>query len=85
MSDTGYMGNSSLKRTEVQISYTQEQVLELAKCASDPIYFVDNYCYIVTLDHGLQPFKLYDCQKEKNQKDEPFHNSPTPLVFINLE
>ena len=65
MSDTGYMGNSSLKRTEVQISYTQEQVLELAKCASDPVYFVDNYCYIVTLDHGLQPFKLYDCQKEK--------------------
>ena len=65
MSDKGYMGNSSLKRTEVKISYTQEQVLELAKCASDPIYFVDNYCYIVTLDHGLQPFKLYDCQKEK--------------------
>ena len=65
MTDKGYMGNSSLKRTEVPLSYTQEQVLEIAKCASDPIYFVDNYCYIVTLDHGLQPFKLYDCQKEK--------------------
>ena len=52
MTDKGYMGNSSLKRTEVPLSYTQEQVLEIAKCASDPIYFVDNYCYIVTLDHG---------------------------------
>ena len=38
---------------------------EYVKCSQDPIYFIDNYCYIVTLDDGLQPFKLYDCQKEK--------------------
>lgn len=61
----GYMGNSSLKRVGVQYSYTEEQVLEIAKCSEDPIYFIDNYCYIVTLDHGIQPFKLYDCQKKK--------------------
>lgn len=61
----GYMGNSNLKRVGVQYSYTEEQVLEIARCAEDPIYFIDNYCYIVTLDHGIQPFKLYDCQKKK--------------------
>lgn len=61
----GYMGNSNLKRVGVQYSYTEEQVIEIAKCSEDPIYFIDNYCYIVTLDHGIQPFKLYDCQKKK--------------------
>lgn len=63
--NNGYLGNSSLKRTGIDLSYSEEQVLELARCADDPIYFIDNYCYIVTLDHGIQPFKLYDCQKKK--------------------
>ena len=60
-----YNGNSSLKRIGIDFSYSEEQVLEIAKCVKDPIYFIDNYCYIVTLDHGIQPFKLYDCQKTK--------------------
>ena len=63
--NNGYNGNASLKRIGIDFSYSEEQVLELAKCADDPIYFIDNYCYIVTLDHGIQPFKLYDCQKRK--------------------
>ena len=63
--NNGYNGNSSLKRIGIDFSYTEEQVLEIAKCVKDPIYFIDNYCYIVTLDHGIQPFKLYDCQKTK--------------------
>lgn len=65
MINNGYNGNAYLKRAGVEISYTEEQVLELAKCADDPVYFIDNYCYIVTLDYGLQPFKLYECQKKK--------------------
>jgi hypothetical protein len=65
MSDTSYMNNPNLKKIGVNISYTEEQILEIQKCIEDPIYFVDNYCYIVTLDHGIQQFKLYDCQKKK--------------------
>ena len=65
LNNNGYNGNSSLKRIGIDFSYTEEQVLEIAKCVKDPIYFIDNYCYIVTLDHGIQPFKLYDCQKTK--------------------
>lgn len=60
-----YNSNSSLKAAGVKHSFTQEQVEEYVKCSQDPIYFIDNYCYIVTLDDGLQPFKLYECQKEK--------------------
>jgi hypothetical protein len=65
MSDINFSGNPNLKKIGVDISYTEEQILELKKCTEDPVYFVDNYCYIVTLDHGIQPFKLWDCQKEK--------------------
>ena len=65
INNNGYNGNSSLKRIGIDFSYTEEQVLEIAKCVKDPIYFIDNYCYIVTLDYGIQPFKLYDCQKTK--------------------
>jgi hypothetical protein len=62
-----YNANQNLKAAGVNIPFSQEDIREYIKCSQDPIYFVDNYCYIVTLDHGLQPFKLYDCQKEKIQ------------------
>jgi len=65
MADTSYMKNPNLKKIGVAISYTEEQILEIQKCSEDPVYFIDNYAYIVTLDHGIQQFKLYDCQKKK--------------------
>ncbi len=65
MSDTSYLRNPNLKKIGVPISFTEEQIIEINKCSEDPVYFIDNYCYIVTLDHGIQQFKLYDCQKEK--------------------
>jgi hypothetical protein len=67
MSDTSYLGNANLKKVGIPISFSEEQIIEYQKCSEDPIYFIDNYCYIVTLDHGIQQFKLYDCQKRKIQ------------------
>lgn len=63
----GYQGNPNLKPCKFPLQYTQEQLLEYQKCATDPVYFINNYCKIVTLDGGLQPFRLYDCQKKKVQ------------------
>ena len=60
-----YNSNSLLKAADQQMTFTDDQIKEYLKCAQDPIYFIENYCYIVTLDHGLQLFKLYDCQKNK--------------------
>ena len=60
-----YNSNSNLKSAGQVIKFSEDDVREYLKCAEDPIYFIDNYCKIVTLDHGLQPFKLYDCQKNK--------------------
>jgi hypothetical protein len=62
---SSYLGNSQLKQLGYKIDYTPEQILELQKCATDAIYFIENYCKIVSLDHGLVPFKLYECQKRK--------------------
>ena len=78
MNNNGYNGNASLKRAGIDLSYTEKEVLELAKCVENPTYFIDNYCYIVTLDHGIQPFKLYDCQKEKV---ETIHNNRKVIIM----
>ena len=58
-----YNGNSRLKQVGYPIQFTQEQVRELVRCASDPAYFIETYCKIVSLDFGLVPFSLYDYQK----------------------
>ena len=65
MTAKSYLGNSLLKASGVPLNFTKDQIEEYLKCADDPIYFIESYCKIVTLDHGLQPFKLYDCQKNK--------------------
>jgi hypothetical protein len=65
MSSKSYLGNSNLKASGVPLNFTKQEIEEYLKCVDDPIYFIENYCKIVTLDHGLQPFKLYDCQKNK--------------------
>jgi len=59
-----YLGNPNLKATDVQINWTKEQLEEYAKCARDPIYFIQKYVKIVSLDKGLVPFELYDFQEE---------------------
>ena len=65
MTAKSYLGNSLLKASGVPLNFTKDEIEEYLKCADDPIYFIESYCKIVTLDHGLQPFKLYDCQKNK--------------------
>ena len=63
--ELSYHGNPNLKPIGYQHDFTKEEFEEFVKCEQDPIYFIENYCQIVTLDKGLQPFKLYDCQKKK--------------------
>jgi hypothetical protein len=62
--DDGYLGNARLKRTGTELSYTEEQVLEIAKCADDPVYFIKNYVKIVNVDRGLITFDMWDFQED---------------------
>ena len=64
MADATYLGNPNLKRANVQQNWTKKQLLEYSKCMEDPLYFIQNYVKIVSLDEGLIPFKMYPFQKE---------------------
>jgi hypothetical protein len=59
-----YLGNPLLKKANTTHEFTEEQVLEIAKCMKDPVYFAKNYVKIVTLDHGLQTFTPYHFQEK---------------------
>jgi hypothetical protein len=59
-----YLGNKNLKRADVTIEFTKEQIQEYVKCARDPIYFIENYVKIINVDRGLIQFKPYDYQKD---------------------
>jgi|TARA_B110001454_G_scaffold94030_1_gene89500 hypothetical protein len=60
----GYLGNINVKRAGVEAEWTEEQILEYKKCMENPIYFIENYVKIISLDEGLVPFKLYGYQEE---------------------
>ena len=62
--DDGYLGNARLKRIGTELSYTEEQVLEIAKCADDPVYFIKTYVKIVNVDRGLITFDMWDFQED---------------------
>ena len=62
MSDA-YLGNPNLKKVNTPIEFTKDQIIEYQKCAEDPIYFMETYIRIVSLDEGLVPFQMYDFQK----------------------
>ena len=64
MSEATYLGNPNLKKANVQQEWTEKELVEYQKCMEDPLYFIQNYVKIVSLDHGLVPFKMYDFQKE---------------------
>lgn len=59
-----YNNNKHLKAAGVKIPFTEHQVSEYMKCAEDPLYFIENYAKIVSLDHGVVPFKMFDYQKD---------------------
>jgi hypothetical protein len=64
MSDQIYLGNPNLKKANVAVEFTQEQIIEFIKCKNDPVYFAKNYIKIVSLDYGEIPFKMYPFQEK---------------------
>ncbi len=64
VSDDVYLGNPNLKKANVPIEFTQEQIMEFMRCKANPVYFAKKHVKIVTLDHGLMPFEPYDFQEK---------------------
>lgn len=59
-----YLGNKNLKKSDVALEFSKDQVKEYIKCYRDPVYFIENYIKIVHVDRGLIQFKPYDFQKD---------------------
>ena len=66
-----YLGNPNLKKANVAQNFTKKQVAEFLKCAEDPVYFIQKYVKIVSLDEGVIPFRMYDFQEKMVEK---FHD-----------
>lgn len=60
----GYLGNQQLKRAGVQVEWTPDSMAEFLKCAEDPVYFAENYMYIIDADGDKHVIELYEYQKE---------------------
>ena len=56
--------NPRLKRPNEEQEYTPEQVMELKRCAEDPVYFIKTYVRIQHPKEGSVPFELYDYQED---------------------
>lgn len=71
-----YNRNPLLKAAGVQVAFSQEQVHEYVKCSKDPLYFIEKYAKIVSLDDGVVPFNMYPYQKRIIQS---IHNNKNTL------
>jgi hypothetical protein len=59
-----FRNNGLLRGHKTKYNFTQEDILEFAKCKNDIIYFTETYMQIINLDVGKTLFKLHDFQKE---------------------
>ena len=57
-----YEGRQYLRKGNVVFEYTDAEIQELAKCASDIVYFAEKYAVVMT-DDGIQRVKLRKYQK----------------------
>lgn len=58
-----FRGNPNLKRSNYNIEWSPEMVREWERCRIDPIYFIENYMFIIANGKKIN-FKLYDWQKD---------------------
>lgn len=70
--------NPNLKKANQQGEYTHQQVLELKRCAEDPVYFIKTYVKIQHPIRGSIPFELYDYQEDMVRT---FHNNRYTVVL----
>ena len=71
-SSNSYLSNPNLKKANVAVEFTQDQIKEFIHCKNDPVYFAKNYVKIVSLDEGLINFDMYPFQEKMIQK---FHDN----------
>lgn len=61
---TRYLGMRNLKKANIKMIWNDDMAKEFIKCRDDVLYFAENYCSIVHLDHGTIKIQLRDYQRE---------------------
>ena len=56
-------GDTAYRAADIVFDYSQEEIEEIARCASDVVYFGEKYCFSMT-DEGIRKIKLRDYQKD---------------------
>jgi hypothetical protein len=56
-------GDIDFRAGDIIYEYTEEELREIAKCATDIVYFANNYCVSMT-DEGVQKIKLRPYQEK---------------------
>lgn len=79
-----YRGDKDLKDKGVLFKYTDSEINELTKCASDCNYFVENYCKFLT-DKGRVLVEIRDYQHEMLHlmSDEKYDPELDEMVYKN--
>lgn len=69
-----YEGKQFLRKGNIVFEYTDEEIAELARCATDIVYFAEKYAVVMT-DDGIKRVKLREYQKRmlRNFQSERFN------------
>ena len=76
------MKNPQLKSAYAEDEYTPANILELKRCHTDPIYFMENYIKVTHPVKGAVPFKLYDYQHEMI---DAMHNQRSTILLCSRQ
>lgn len=69
-----YEGKQFLRKGNIVFEYTDDEIAELARCATDIVYFAEKYAVVMT-DDGIKRVKLREYQKRmlRNFQHERFN------------
>jgi hypothetical protein len=59
-----HQNNTDLLNTNLPFLYTKKEIGEYYKCSQDPIFFMENYCYIKCPNQGKNKITLRGYQKD---------------------
>ena len=82
----GLRNNPNLKEPDKKLFMNKEDINkaneELVKCINDPLYFVNNYCYIISVGKGKHIIKTYPKQADMIMK---MINDPRLIVLASRQ
>lgn len=68
-----HMSDPCYRTADIVYEYTEDELIEIAKCAQDVVYFANNYCHAMT-DQGIKKITLRPYQEKvlKSFQDNRF-------------